>query len=248
MDVQAMKQHRVPMFPRIDELVESQFSYFYSPHVGSRGGRKAELIVAAQRAIAQHGSSVRLNQIADMAGVTSGAVLYHYPAIEDLLVEANRAGMERFYNARLAAIEGLGDPAARLRVTITLGVPRDRHDEDVRLLCALAGEAARNTVYALLLTGLFDRQVGMYTTMLEVGSATGVFDLRQPAETIARNLVALEDAYGYRIMAQHPTIDYDAAVELILDYARMATGHPLAAPVRTTDPTTTRPDIEEHGS
>ncbi len=248
MDVQAMKQHHVHLFPRIDELVESQFSYFYSPDVGSRGGRKADLIVAAQRAIAQHGTSVRLNQIADMAGVTSGAVLYHYPAVEDLLVEANRAGMERFYNARLAAIEGLTDPAARLLVTIRLGVPRDPDDEDVRLLCALGGEAARNTVYALLLTGLFDRQVGMYVTMLEVGSATGVFELRQPAETIARNLVALEDAYGYRIMAQHPTIDYDTAVELILEYARLATGHPLAADVRHDDPTTTRTDTEEHGS
>jgi len=239
-----MKQHHVVPFPRIDELVESQFSYFYSPDVGSRGGRKADLIVAAQRAIAQHGTSVRLNQIADMAGVTSGAVLYHYPAVEDLLVEANRAGMERFYNARLAAIEGLTDPAARLLVTIRLGVPRDPDDEDVRLLCALGGEAARNTVYALLLTGLFDRQVGMYTTMLEVGSATGVFELRQPAETIARNLVALEDAYGYRIMAKHPTIDYDTAVELILDYARMATGHPLDADGRTT----TRTTIKEHSS
>jgi len=216
--------------------------------VARRSERKADLIVAAQRAIAQHGTGVRLNQIADMAGVTSGAILYHYPEIEDLLVEANRAGMERFYNQRLDAIAQVADPAERLRLLIELGVPPGPDDEEVRLLCALGGEAARNTVYALLLTSLYDRQVGMYSSILELGAALGVFTLQQPTQTIARNLVALEDAYGYRIMAEHPTLDYAAAVELILDYARMATGHelpPLAnAPKiqhdanRTTDSTT----------
>lgn len=211
-----------------------------------RSGRKADLIVAAQRAIAQHGTSVRLNQIADIAGVTSGAVLYHYPEVEDLLVEANRAGMDRFYNERLEAISGLTDPAERLRVTISLGVPRDPDDDDVRLLCSLGGEASRNTVYAVLLTSLYDRQVGMYSAILEVGAATGVFTLRQPAQTIARNLVALEDAYGYRMMAKHPTIDYAAAVELILDYARMATGHPLMAEEPATLTSSTHVNPEGH--
>lgn len=189
---------------------------------------KVDLIAAAQRAIAEHGTSVRLNQIADAAGVTSGAILYHYPDIEQLLVEANQAGMERFYNQRLEAVAMVDDPADRLRVLIELGVPQGSDDEGVRLLCSLGGEAARNTVYGLLLTSLYDRQVGMYTSVLELGAALGVFALAQPAQTIARNVVALEDAYGYRIMAKHPTLDYATAVELILDYARMATGHPLA--------------------
>ena len=188
---------------------------------------KVDLIAAAQRAIAEHGTSVRLNQIADAAGVTSGAILYHYPDIEQLLVEANQAGMERFYSQRLEAVAKVDDPADRLRVLIELGVPQGPDDEGVRLLCSLGGEAARNTVYALLLTSLYDRQVGMYTSVLELGAALGVFALAQSAQTIARNVVALEDAYGYRIMAKHPTLDYTTAVELILDYARMATGHPL---------------------
>ena len=188
---------------------------------------KADLIAAAQRAMAEHGIGVSLNQIADAAGVTSGAISYHYPEIADLLVEANQAGMERFYNQRLEAVASVEDPAERPRVLIELGVPKGPDDEDVRLLCALGGEAARNTVYGVLLTSLYDRQVGMYTSVLELGEALGVFTLQQPTLTIARNIVALEDAYGYRIMAKHPTLDYAAAVELMLDYARMATGHEL---------------------
>jgi AcrR family transcriptional regulator len=198
----------------------------------SKSARKADLLEAAQRAMAEHGVGVRLNQVAQQAGLTSGAILYHYPDLQDLLVDANRAGMERFHDARVRAIEGISDPAVRLVVTITSGLPLDGDDEEVRLLCALGGEAARNTVYAVLLTSLFDRQVAMYQAILESGEAQGEFTLAADAITIARNLVALEDAYGYRIMAGHPTLDHDATAELILSYARLATRHPLPTEIR----------------
>lgn len=192
-----------------------------------RGALKANLLVAAQRAIAEHGTSVRLNQIASEAGVTAGAVLYHYPDMQELLFEANQSGMARFHDQRLEALAGISDPAARLIQTIRTGVPEGPEDPDVRLLCALGGEAARNNLYALLLTSLFDRQVSMYQGILDMGEATGEFVLRQESLSIARNLVALEDAYGYRMMAKHPALGYEAAVELIVEYARLATGHPL---------------------
>lgn len=192
-----------------------------------RGALKANLLVAAQRAMAEHGTSVRLNQIASEAGVTAGAVLYHYPDMQELLFEANQAGMARFHDQRLAALVQISDPAARLIQTIRTGVPEGPEDPDVRLLCALGGEAARNNLYALLLTSLFDRQVSMYQGILEMGVASGAFELRQESLTVARNLVALEDAYGYRMMAKHPTLGYESAVELIVDYARLATGHAL---------------------
>ncbi len=193
----------------------------------TNSARKADLLEAAQRAMAAHGAGVRLNQVAQHAGLTSGAVLYHYPDLQELLVDANRAGMERFYDERVRAIHGVTDPARRLVVTITSGLPIDEEDEEVRLLCALGGEAARNTVYAVLLTSLYDRQVAMYQSILESGADQGVFALAGDALTIARNLVALEDAYGYRIMAGHPTLDTRACAELILGYARLATNHPL---------------------
>ena len=222
-----MKPEEMAVRTRIQENSELQFSNVYASRVARSKERRADLLVAAQRAMATHGAGVRLNQVAEEAGLTSGAILYHYPDLQALLVDANRAGMERFYDERVQAIEGITDPAERLVVTITSGLPRDREDEEVRLLCALGGEAARNTVYAVLLTSLFDRQVEMYRSILESGAHHGVFRLASDAVGIARNLVALEDAYGYRIMAGHPTLDHDVASRLILDYARMATNHPL---------------------
>lgn len=196
----------------------------------SRKQPRERLIAAAQRAVAEHGAGVRLKDVAEEAGVTSGAVLYHFPDVQSLLVEANRAGMERFYEQRVRAIADLETPDRKLVVTICSGLPTDSDDEAVRLLCELGGAAGRYPVYAAMLTSLYDRQVSMYQTILESGRAQGVFDLQQPSLTIARNIVALEDAYGYRMVARHPSLDHATACELILELARLATSHPLENP------------------
>jgi AcrR family transcriptional regulator len=175
----------------------------------------------------EHGADAKLVHVAEAAGLTSGAVLYHFPDVQALLLEANRAGMERFYDQRVAALESLDDPVEKLVVTVRTGLPVDGADASVRLLCENRGAAGRKPVYAALLTSLYDRRVAMFEVILEQGSARGVFHLKSASRTIARNLVALEDAYGYRIVAGHPNIDHTAAAELILEYARVATGHPL---------------------
>lgn len=200
-----------------------------SRSVGRRE-RRENLIAAARRAVAEHGADVRLKDVASAAGLTSGAILYHFPDVQSLLVEANRAGVERFYDERMRAIAALDGADRKLVVTIATGLPRDSEDEAVRLMCELGGAAGRYPVYAEMLTSLYDRQVAMYQVILDAGDAAGVFTLRQPSQTIARNIVALEDAYGYRMVAQHRTIDHAVATQLILDYARLATGHPLDEP------------------
>lgn len=201
--------------------------------VVSRVERRENLLRAAQRAVMKHGADVQLKQIASEAGLTSGAVLYHFPDVQTLLVEANRAGMERFYDERLRAIEGISEPDRRLVVTIESGLPVDSDDPAVKLMCELGGSAGRYPAYAVMLTALYDRQVAMYQVILESGAAQGVFTLGQPSLVTARNIVALEDAYGYRMVARHPQLDADTTTDLILDYARLATGHPLLRTTRT---------------
>ncbi|MET8007743.1 TetR/AcrR family transcriptional regulator [Nonomuraea glycinis] len=194
----------------------------------SRSDRRIDLIEAARRAIIKHGvDGVQLSHVAEEAGLTSGAVLYHYPDLGELLVEAQHSGMERFYEQRLRQIAALTDPATKLVLTIKSGLPTGPLDPDVRLLNELGGAAGRHRVYGVLLTSLYDRQVSMYQSILDTGSALGVFRLTADALSISRNLVALEDAYGYRITARHPLIGPEEAAELILSYARTVTGNDL---------------------
>lgn len=191
--------------------------------------RRSEIVAAAQRAVAKHGpDGARLNRVAEEAGLTSGAVLYYYPNLDDLILEANREVMERFYEGRVQMLASMpDDPGTRLLALIRSGLPSGPDDVQVAMLCALGGSAANHPVTASLLTTLYERQVGMYQVVLEQGAARGEFRLAQDALTVARNLVALEDAYGYRIIARHPSIDSETAAALIADYARIATGHEL---------------------
>lgn len=193
----------------------------------SRQTRRETLVGAARQAVLDYGANAKLVHVAHAAGVSSGAVLYHFPDVQELLLEANRAGLERFYDERLAVLSTLENPVEQIVVTVRNGLPVDSHDASVRLLCELGGAAGRQPIYGALLTSLYERQVAMYQSVLKIGAAQGVFRLSTDALTIARNLVALEDAYGYRIIAGHPTITRDVAVELILDYARTATDNPL---------------------
>ena len=131
--------------------------------------RRDRLFTAAQQAVVMRGADVRLKDIADMAGLTSGAILYHYPDVQSLLLEANQAVIERFLDNRVKAIRGLASPAEKLVVTVAGGLPVNAEDADVKLLCALGGAASRYPAYAAMLTSLYDRQVAMYQVILERG-------------------------------------------------------------------------------
>ncbi len=194
-----------------------------------QGPRREQLITSTQRVIAEHGlSGVQLNRIAQAAGLTSGAVLYYYSNIDDLVLEAIQRSMQRFQEDRAQMLETLGDdPALRLVRMVEAGLPTSGTDVEVRLFCQMGGAAGSNSLAATLLTALYDRQVGLYQVVLEQGIARGVFSIDGSTLPVARNIVALEDAYGYRIVAGHGVIDTDAAIELVLSYARAITGHPL---------------------
>lgn len=191
--------------------------------------RRHQLVSAAQRVIAEHGlGGVQLIDIAKAAGLTSGAVLYYYPDIDDLVLEAIQRSIQRFQDDRATMIEHLeDDPAIRLVRMVEAGLPTSGDEVEVRLFCQMGGTAGSNSLAATLLTALYDRQVGLYQVVLEQGIARGVFTAQGSTLPIARNIVALEDAYGYRIVAGHGVIDTDVATELVLDYARAITGHAL---------------------
>lgn len=189
-------------------------------------GRRRELVHAARSVIARHGlDGARLHRIADEIGLSPGAVLYYYPDIEKLLIEAIRLGLDRFDAERQLLISDYTTSAARLEALVRHGLPVDADDLDVRVFCQLGGAAGENHLAATMLTSLYDRQVAMYQVVLEQGAASGEFELRSDSLKIARNVVALEDAYGYRIVAQHSVIDSAEAVRLVLDYVGLATAH-----------------------
>lgn len=191
--------------------------------------RRGELIAAAERAVLRKGAgAVKLRDVADEAGLTSGAVLYYYDELDSLLVETHSQAAERFCRQREELVDSIDDPRDQLRAAVRAGLPTGPEDELVRLLYEFDGLGTRQPGYGRLSREYFARQVAIYHSVLVAGQAAGLFSLTAPARDVGRNLVALEDGYGYYVVLPDSGIDAPAAVRLILGYAETATGCPLA--------------------
>ena len=184
--------------------------------------RRAELIAVARRALVERGVlNLRLRDIADGAGLSSGSVLYYFPTLTDLLQEVQHEAVERFCTQREEAARH-GTPRDRLLATIRGGLPSGPDDELCVLLYELGTIARRDPAYAARHIALYERQVRIYTGILEAGAATGEFALTADAVAIARNLVALEDGYGLHLTQAVPTLERATAEAMLLSYARTA--------------------------
>jgi DNA-binding transcriptional regulator YbjK len=193
--------------------------------------RRGELIAAAERAVLRKGAAdVRLRDVADEAGLTPGAVLYYYDELDTLLVETHSQAVERFCRQREDLIDTIEDPRDQLRAAIRAGLPAGPDDELVRLLYEFDGQGTRRPGYGRLSREYFARQVAMYHSILVAGQASGHFQLTAPARDVGRNLVALEDGYGYYVVLPESGLDLAQAERLILGYAETATGCALARP------------------
>ncbi|MFJ8925639.1 TetR/AcrR family transcriptional regulator [Streptomyces sp. NPDC102364] len=197
--------------------------------------RRAQLVAAATRAVSKHGPArVRVADIADAAGVARGSVHYYFQDLDELLRQVYKEAVDRFFTRRMARVSALSDARDKLVASAHCGLPHGPDDELVRTLYRFSSDLPDDPVQQAHIEGLTDRQVVLYMGILEVGVAQGHFRLSEPALDIATNLVGLEDAYGLHIIASSSVITNRRALDLILGYARTATGCADLTPDRPT--------------
>jgi AcrR family transcriptional regulator len=187
--------------------------------------RREQLARASRHVLLERGAvGMRVKDIAERAGIAPSSVLYYYPRIDELMMEVSRDAIDRYTERRSQRVRKLADPVAQLRLAIHLGVPTGPDDEESRLLYELDAFTSSSPAFAMMSSAFFDRQALLYQYVFESGAARGSFDLRAPAETLARGLVALEDGLGLQVVIQHPGLDNGEAERILLRYAGMATG------------------------
>jgi AcrR family transcriptional regulator len=196
-----------------------------------QAARRAQLVSATIELIAERGiEALTLAAIADRVGVSHRLVAYYYPDLESLVHEAHEAAARRYYWARLRARDETAHPQQRLLQLIGSGLPGQQDRQLSQVLNELSVSASRSPVHARLVSELFEREVSLYLSVIQDGEASGAFRLSQPALTVARNLVALEDAYGFHLLAKTSPIDAATALSALVGYARTATGASLSSP------------------
>lgn len=183
--------------------------------------RRDQLVAAASSAVLQHGSSnLRLADIAEEAGLTSAAVLYYYPDVRELYTEVFAQGGEEYCALREAHVEEADTLEAKLAACIRSGIPWPGHAEETsRILYELTPIVLRNEAAAAQHAALIARQAALYERVLRDCEASGRFRLLQPADTLARAFVSLEDGYGVDVLIG--TLSPELEEQWLMDYARI---------------------------
>lgn len=195
----------------------------------NQGARRLELVQAAKQAIAVRGlTGLRATDVAAQTRLSPGTVAYYYPDLEELIREVHRDAVSRFYWNRMRRVASIDDPRAKLRRTIRSGIPASRDDLDFQALNELHVHAFRNEYHGRLMAELYEREVSLYASVLDEGERRGCFSPLLPVGTIARSLVALEDAYGLHLLGGTP-VSRDDVYRLIVANAEAMTRCPLGA-------------------
>jgi AcrR family transcriptional regulator len=184
-----------------------------------------EAIVAATLlAIRDRGmDGLRIRDVADIAGVSTGTVHYYFTDFAGLITEVYQRASERFFRDRMLVVTELTDARLKLSAMISTGIPWSSDDPLVTALYRLDSYLAFRDTHSALVTGLYDKQVALYLGILETGVAQGHFTLSGAPLDIAQNLVALEDAYGLHIITDNRALPPERAAELIHSFATTAT-------------------------
>lgn len=186
--------------------------------------RRAYLLAAARAAIMARGlANVRVRDVADAAGMSPGTVTYYFRDVQDLFQDVYDEAVERFYLRRSQAATQYDDPAQRLAALIDSGLPSGPDDELCCLLYEFSPQARLRRGEAAMRRTLFDRQAELYQHILSDGASRQAFTLIAPAADVARNLVALEDAYGYHVITG-TSVSRQDALRLMTGYAVQVVG------------------------
>ncbi|HJS93119.1 MAG TPA: TetR/AcrR family transcriptional regulator [Solirubrobacteraceae bacterium] len=197
--------------------------------------RRTQFAAAAQRAMSRKGTfNVSLRDVAREAGVSPGAILYHYDDFEAVLVAAWQDLSERFGQQRRRILELDAAEPARLATAIHHAVPSGSADERY-LLYAAIGHYRSNATMRALARATTHAEIALYHTIIEAGSARGVFTLGDRSIAIARTIVGLTHGLGIWIVHDDPEVGFAEGEHLVRGYAEALTSVKLPSPLSLAD-------------
>lgn len=190
--------------------------------------RREELVAATRKVARERGiAATNVRAVAAEAEVSAGAVLYYFTTFDELMFAAVEGVVEEFYERRRAIAERHEDPRERILALVEAGVP-DVISDDLRIVYESIPLLREQPQYKPLHRSIVERQVMLYRTTIEIGAGLGTFRPAADAATIARNLVALEDAYDlYPLIGLE--LDRAQSRRNVLSYAELALGCELGA-------------------
>jgi AcrR family transcriptional regulator len=162
--------------------------------------KRERLLDAAMSTMVDKGfGGLTVKDVADAAGVSPGTVHYHFADIDGVLLGVVERALDQMYDQRLAAIALVPDIRSKLLLLIDLGVPDEISHEVTLIYEAIPVIRSREHFHAVI-KSYVDRQVSLYRSVIDAGVSTGIFTPQEPVDVIARNMLAMEDAYDLYVV------------------------------------------------
>lgn len=146
---------------------------------------------------------IRVRQIADLAGMSAGSVLYHFPQTEDLILRVHAVAVDEYLAERGRAVAGHATASRSLLAALAVGLPGDgANDRTIELMVEMHSIAQRSPAHQELLRQLFDRELELQMNIIAAGASSGELQPQRPLAEAATVLLVLENG-----LALHLTSD-----------------------------------------
>jgi AcrR family transcriptional regulator len=181
---------------------------------GGRGSRRRAILVAAAQVISERGfADVRVADVAEAAGVSTGLVIYHFKTLDSLLIEALQLSEEDFRKAAA-------------RIIAAHAAPRDRFTELVRWALQPGEDLLGGSTLWIETWSQALRHPQIEEARAKADQAwrellRSVVPDREPAQVdiVVNALAALLDGLAIQVALKDATVTPDVALELTLSVA-----------------------------
>lgn len=178
----------------------------------------AQIVAAATRVIARKGyARTSLNDIAREAGMSKGAVHYHFPSKEALVAKVLETACDAVAERTRTAWQGGGhDPFEALRASVReLWAARTTRSDEVAVVADLLAQALHDESLRPQLAGYYRFASSQTTQHLVTVLASFGLRPKVSAELIPRLLLGLLDGLVMQVFVEPDVIDADELVRSV---------------------------------
>ena len=188
----------------------------------AKGKAREELIVgAAAEVIAERGlANVRISDVAERAGMSTGHVTYYFPSKTDLLMHAIRQNERSFIALVETEIQRIRDPWRRLERLIELSAASGPGDPGWVLWFEVWSNAALDPDVARVHEELDGRWRAILTDVIRYGCEQGAFGVQHPEE-VALLLSAMIDGLSVQLTLDAGDLSRPDMLRLCSDAAKL---------------------------
>jgi AcrR family transcriptional regulator len=189
---------------------------------GARGEdvRKRSILEATWRLIAERGyHDVRVSDIAELCGTSTGTVHYYFPGKQDVLVEALKYCVEQAFtrqSAELKAIDGARERLLRL-IDLQLPHPGGVHDEWLIWL-QFWTEAATRPELRPVHNELYTRWLDAVVSIIRRGQRQRVFREDIDATYAGLRFTAMIDGAAIKVLTGAAGMTVDRMRDMLVEF------------------------------